>query len=725
MQEAVMMPILGFRAKRDSAMHRSTPARRHDKSRPGASDWASKSRMRRSAPYCSIFVIAALVQLCAPHAEAQKGAKEGEWRSYGGDLGSTKYSPLDQIHRGNFRRLEIAWRWKSPDGFLSKSGVAGGEWAASSELIFNQLNQEDPDRWRDRQPPRIANFKATPIMIGGVLYLNTPASVGAAVDAGSGKTIWIYNPKSYESGTTTMSARWNQRGVAYWTDGTEARIYWGTGDGYLIAVDAETGRPVAEFGENGRVDLMQGLPRARRGERDHLNALTYSVQSPPIVVRDLVIAPASISSLTIRKEAIPGWIRAWDVRTGELRWVFRTVPTAGEFGNETWEDDSWEYVGKVTVWTMMSADEELGYLYLPMNTAGPDYYGGHRPGDNLFAESLVCLDVETGKRVWHFQMVHHGLWDYDNPAASNLLDITVDGKDIKAVEQVTKQGFCYVFDRVTGEPVWPIEERQVPVEPHLPGEQPSPTQPFPTRPAPFEYQGVSLEDLVDFTPELREMALEVIKNFQIGPLFTPQTLPVPDGTQGTIERPGVGGGANWSGAAVDPETGMLYVPSSNAFSVLRFREPAPGEASTLRYIQTRGATARMPEGLPLFKPPYSRMTAIDMNTGDHAWMAPLGEGNRVRNHPLLKDLNLGPVGGDGRGGPLLTRTLLISALTAGGTDDGPRLVARDKSTGEEIAWVDLPRRALGTPMTYLLDGEQYIALTIAGDPPELIAFKLP
>jgi quinoprotein glucose dehydrogenase len=672
---------------------------------------------------------AALAATVLPAVQAQRGAKtNGEWPFYGGDLGNTKYSPLDQINGENFRQLKIAWRWRSADGFLSMTVPGGGELWANSKYIFDQLTKDDPKRWRDGAAPFVTNFKATPLMVGGRLYLNTPTSVGAAIDARTGETIWIYNPKSYEKGTTTMSARWNQRGVAYWTDGKEERIFWGTGDGYLVAVDAKTGRPIEGFGTRGRVDLMAGLPQAVRGSRDWLNALTYSVQSPPIIVRDTIITPASISSYNVTKEQIPGWTRAWDVRTGKLKWVFKTIPPPGEAGNETWEDDSWAYTGKVSGWTIFSADEELGYLYLPLNTAAPDYYGGHRLGDNLFAETLVCLDVETGKRIWHYQFVHHGLWDYDLPAAPNLLDITVDGQRIKAVAQVTKQGFVFTFDRVTGKPVWPIEERPVPAS-DVPGERASPTQPFPTKPAPFEYQGVGIDDLADFTPEIRALAEKAIKNFRIGPLYTPPSLVVDGGSQGTLARPSAGGGANWSGAAVDPDTGVLYVPSRNSLSVFRLQAPGPNQKSTLRYLEVRegGAFPTMPQGLPLFKPPYSRMTAIDMTSGAHKWMMPLGEGKAVRNHPMLKGLNLPALGGDsGTSGPLLTKTVLMSALSSGGTNDGPRLVARDKATGRELAWVDLPSMAIGTPMTYLLDGKQYIALTVGGEPvPELIAFSLP
>lgn len=647
----------------------------------------------------------------------------GEWPTYGGDLANTKYAPLDQITAQNFASLRSVWRAPSPDGFLSLTLPDGTEWHAEAKAIFAELNRIDPKRWRDGQPPAVQNYKATPLMVGGTLYVNTPSSLGAAYDAQSGTLKWVYNPKSYESGTTTMSLRWNQRGVAYWRSGNDERIYWGTGDGYLIAVDAKTGKPVEGFGNGGKVDLMEGVPRARRGQRDYLNALTYSVQSPPIVVGDLVITPAAISSLVKDKEQIPGWIRAFDARTGTVRWTFQTIPSKGEFGSDTWQDGSNDYAGKVTVWTMMSADAELGHVYLPTNTTAPDFYGAHRLGDNLFAESVVALDVSTGRRVWHFQTVHHGLWDYDNPAAPNLLDITVNGKRIKALAQVTKQGYVYTFDRVTGKPVWPIEEKPVPAS-DVPGEQASPTQPIPSRPAPFESQGSDPRDLVDFTPEIRAMAEKAIAGFRTGPLFTPPSL------EGTIARPGTTGGANWGGAAVDPENGMIYIPSRNAHAVLRLAKTDPKLKGNLLYMQSPGRNAAMPEGLPLFKPPYSRITAIDMNTGNHAWMVPAGGGDRYRNHPRLTGLQLPPLGGDSTfSGPLLTKTLLIYALTTGGSAGGPRLVAYDKSTGAELAWADIPGAAIGTPMTYLAGGRQYIAITVQGrtstDVPELIALSLP
>ena len=634
---------------------------------------------------------------------AQYGATNGEWRSYGGDLGSTKYSPLDQIDATNFGGLSISWRWQSIDALLDLDG----------------LREQTPEI-------SIGGLQATPLMVGGVLFLATALHQAAAVDAGTGETLWVHDPEAYLRGVPTHAYR--TRGVAYWSDDQEARIFWGTSDGYLIAVDAETGQPALGFGNEGRVDLMDGIPRARRGETDHRGRNLLGVSSPPIVARDVVVTPTIITDYAIRREAPPGWLKGVDARTGELKWTFRTVPQEGDFGVDTWLNESWRYSGNTNVWAMLSADPELGMVYLPTGTPTGDYYGGHRLGDNLFAESLVAVDLETGERIWHFQAVHHGVWDYDFPAAPNLIDITVDGRSVKAVAQVSKQGFTYVFDRETGEPVWPIEERRVDTYTDLQGEVLSPTQPFPTKPPPFEYQGISVDDLVDFTPEIRAMALEQVKNFRLGPIFTPPMMTIEGGLQGTIQRPQIGGAATWGGAGVDPETGLLYVPSVNDFSIMKYHTPDPAEGGSLQLTQQGfgvGTRPEMPPGVPLLKPPYSRITAIDMNEGEHTWMQPNGDGNRFRNHPLLRDLDLPPLGGDGRGGIVVTSTLLVSALTAGGTDDGPRLVARDKATGEIVGSVDLPASAIGTPMTYMHEGMQYIALTIGGEVPELIALRLP
>ena len=671
------------------------------------------------------------------------GTENGEWRSYSGNIAGQKYSPLDQIDATNFARLEVAWRWSSVDAMVSRTMPDGSEWWAPLETIVESLVEDTPNLYRRGHLPRMGGMAATPLMIGGVMYFNTALSQGVAVDATTGETLWVFNPKSYEEGTTPMSGTFRQRGVAYWTDGEEdERIFWGTGNGYLVCVQAKSGQPCSDFGPDGSgmVDAMVGVPRAVREDRDYLNALLYGIHSPPIVVRDRVIHGSQVADRRITKEAVPGWVRSWDVRTGEHAWDFHTVPNgADEFGADTWLNESWRYSGNANVWSFLAGDNELGHVYLPTGTATNDYYGANRPGDNLFSESIIAVDVETGERVWHFQAVHHGLWDYDFPTSPNLVDITVDGRDIKALVQVSKQGFVYTFDRVTGDPVWPIEERPVPTETNMPGEYVSPTPPFPTKPAPFEYQGVTIDDLVDFTPEIRQMAIEAVRPFRLGPLFTPISRPVEGGWQGTLMRPPDGGAATWGGAAVDPDSGWLYVPSRNQAVVISMYQPDPSIGATVEY--THGASeddqlagrgrrpsrtgALMPQGLPLLKPPYTRMTAINMNTGEHEWMVPLGNGDRVRNHPLLRDLNLPPVGGDGVGGPVLTKTLVISALTAGSSNGGPRLVARSKETGEELGSVDLPTGAIGTPMTYMVDGQQYIAVAVGGRPPAMIAFRLP
>ena len=673
----------------------------------------------------SMLVVVVVTVLCG-RAASQDGTTNGEWRSYAGDVWGTKYAALDQITSENFSDLEVAWRWQTADALLPYSLGDGVTWL-DANTVFDRLEQNDPGLWVTR--PGIGRLSATPLMVDGVLYLSTPLYQAAAIDARSGETLWVYNPRVYEQGSPPLPSPWNHRGVAYWEGDGLARIIWGTGDGYLTAVDATTGLLAMDFGDNGRVSLEEGLPRAR----ENPSRLPPPSRSPPLVVGDTIIVGSSVHDYLSRKENAPGFVRAYDAQTGRHKWDFHNVPqSADEYGADTWANESWRYSGNTNVWGHLAADPELGYVYLPTSTPTSDYYGGHRLGDNLFAESLVCVDIETGQRVWHFQMVHHGVWDYDNPTGPNLLDITVGGRTVKAVAQITKQGFVYTFNRVTGEPIWPIEERVVATDTDLEGEVLSETQPFPTKPLPFDYQGTSLDDLVDFTPEIRQMAIEAVEGFRLGDLYTPLSL------RGTIFRPAAGGGASWGGGAVDPETGFLYVPSRNVHSVMRFREPNDeDEGATLRYLLSRGnapfieggndrRTPQMPQGLPLWKPPYSRVTAIDMNTGDHAWMTPLGNGDRFRNHPMLRSLDLPPLGGDsGRNGPLLTKTILVQTLTAGGENGGPQLVAYDKDSGDVVGSIDLPGGAIGTPMTYTLDGRQYIAVTVGGVVPGLVALRLP
>ena len=636
--------------------------------------------------------------------QAQTGELSGEWHFFGGDSGSTKYSSLDLIDKENVANLEIAWRWESVDGRFN----------------IDQLKAEYPNLQvaNDVSNVSIDSLKAAPLMVDGVIYISTPFYQAAAIDAASCETLWVHDPRSYASGIPIMMLGFSSRGLAYWSEDEQSRVIWGTGDGYLLQVDAVTGEPIEEFGNSGRVDLIAGIPRARR--RAPIN---YSITSSPIIIRDVIVVGSAISDQPEYKEMPPGHVRGFDVHTGELLWTFHTIPQPGELGNDTWENGSWEYSGHANVWTLMSADEETGYVYLPIGSPTNDFYGGHRLGDNLFANSLVALDATTGKRVWHYQFVHHDIWDSDLPAAPNLIDITVDEKRIKAVAQVTKHGFVFVFDRVTGEPVWPIEERAVSVS-DVPGERASETQPFPTKPPAFDRQGLTIDDLIDFTPELRQEAISIVEQHRYGPMFTPPSLAGEgdDATKGTINVPGYIGGANWEGAAADPETGLLYVPSATIPSLSGMVEPQSSDA-TLNYV--RDVTTRVgPQGLPLTKPPYGRITAIDLNKGEILWQEPNGIGSpQGRSHPALVGVELPPLGG-GLDLVLVTKTLLLSAQPTPNESGFFPLVARDKLTGEVIAEIELPERAIGPPVTYLFEGEQYIGGTVRGTPPELVVLNI-
>ena len=617
-------------------------------------------------------------------AAARSAGSTGEWPVYGGDNRASKYSPLDQINQQNVQRLRVAWKWESPDGEILKQ---------HSDL-------------------RPGEFQATPLMIGGVLYTSTAMSQVVAIDATTGSTKWVFDPETWRVKSPTTKG-FMHRGVAYWSAGREARIFIATGDSRLIALEAQTGKKIAQFGERGEVNLRKvGLYREVTGPAD-----LYGHTSPPLVCRDVVIVGSYIKDRSNTRQMPPGDVRGFDARTGKLLWTFHTVPQASEFGNQTWLNDSWRYTGNANVWAPMSADDELGYVYLPVSTPTNNFFGGERPGDGLFGDSLVCLEAKTGKRVWHFQIVHHGIWDYDNPAAPNLIDINVNGRRVKAVAQVTKQGFCYVFDRVTGKPVWPIVERPVP-QSQIAGERTSPTQPFPTKPPAFERQGVTVDDLIDFTPELRAEAIELLKKYEYGPLFTPP------GKKPVIILPGVVGGANWTGAAVDPETGMLYVPSTTLPLALGLDKSAAGESDFSAEI-AGGGLAAGPRGLPLFKPPYGRMTAIDLNQGAIRWVAAVGDG--PRNHPALKDLKLGPLGSMGRIAPLLTKTLLFAGEGPQVPTSAPVLRAFDKATGKVVWEFTLESHVLGAPMTYLAGGRQYIVVASGYQkwPHQLTAFSLP
>jgi len=531
-------------------------------------------------------------------------------------------------------------------------------------------------------------------------------------------------PEAYLAGAST-------RGVAYWTDGAERRILVQR-QRYMYALDARTGQPFTDFGDGGRVDLTTGLQEGA----------SYRWGGAPTVVGDVIVLGQSMSDTFREMEGTRGDVRGFDVRTGELLWVFHTVAQAGETGNDTWLDGSWEYSGNSPVWSLFSADTELGYVYMPVTSSTNDMYGGHRPGDNLFSQSLVCVDAETGELVWHYQLVHHGLWDYDPPTAPILMDLVVDGREISAVAQITKEAFTYVFDRATGEPVWPIEERAVPQSDVI-GETTSPTQPFPTKPPAFDRQGVTEDDLIDFTPELRAEALEIIRRYTIGPLFTPPSVrgDGPRDNQGTIQLPGSQGGADVQGAAFDPETNTLYVPSITAPFVADII-PGDPNRTNLRFVKGTRRWIGGPRGLPLLKPPYGRITAIDMNAGEILWQVPNGVG--PRDHPAIRHLGLGRLGVPGRPALIATGTLLFIGEGSDSGLDPSRIPegmpveisagygdawfrAYDKTTGEVVWEMELPGGTTGAPMTYLHEGKQYIVVAVSarGAPSQLIALSLP
>ena len=614
--------------------------------------------------------------LLSATSQAQRGTSGGQWPNHSGDKGSTKYAPLDQINRSNVRNLHVAWR---------RPAVADELRGQHQQLKFSNL------------------FRSTPLMINGVLYASDGIGLVEAFDPATGRTLWVQ--ESTDLGPEALAGT-STRGIAYWRNGADERIL-SVRPPYLYAINLKTGELIRSFGEAGKVDLRTGLgPQPQ----------PFNFTSAPLIVKDIAVIGSSIADNPNVKEGTRGDVRGYDVKTGKLRWTFRTIPREREFGVETWEDRSWDYTGAVNAWSNLSADEELGYIYLPLTSPTSDMYGGHRLGNNLFSDSLVCLKAETGERVWHFQLVHHDLWDYDLPAAPILADIRVNGKPIKAVVQVTKQGFAFVFDRVTGQPVWPIEERPVP-QSATPGERTAPTQPFPTKPAPFERQGVSVDDLIDFTPELRSEAIDITKRYVVGPLFTPPSIKGdgPNDTKGTLQLPGSVGGADWNGAALDPETGILYVPSvTGTFAA----DLVSGNTvqSNLRYVHGTREFVTGPRGLPLFKPPYGRITAINLNTGDHVWMKPNGDG--PREHPAIKHLNLPPLGQPGRASPLVTKTLFfigegdpINVRTPPG-GGGRKFRAYDKASGAVVWEMEFPAGTTGAPMTYMYKGRQYIAFAI-------------
>ena len=690
----------------------------------------------------ALWVIAPLSGQSA--ATGQPSTRNGEWPHYTADNNGTKYSPLDQINASNFSKLQVAWRFKT-----------------------------------DNLGPRPEyKLEGTPVMIKGMLY--TTGGVRRSVvslDGKTGEVNWVHSMR--EGQRAAVSPRQlSGRGVSYWTDGKgDERVIYVTTGYRLVELDAKTGALITSFAQGGVLDLKVGAVKGV-GTQIDLETGEIGVHSTPAVVGDIVIIGSSFreGATVSTHNNTKGLVRAFDVRTGKQLWKFNTIPVPGEYGNETWENDSWAANGNVGVWTQVSVDEELGLVYLPVETPTSDHYGGHRPGNNLFAESLVCVDLKTGQRKWHFQFVHHPLWNLDMSSAPLLADINVDGKAIKAVAVPSKQNFLYVFDRVSGRPVWPIEERPVPSG-DVPGEKYSPTQPYPTKPPAYARNFLNIpDDIIDFTPEMRAQALKQLERYKPGPLFNPPILGNVNGLLGALNIGNVGGGTNWPGGGYDPEMHVVYAPASNAGVGALSLAPPPPAFSDIRYVRgvagqpfvevfgpgdccaadspraiAQAAAAAAPptppaatppagggggggltvQGLPIVKPPYGVLSAINLDRGELMWSVPHGDTpDGVRNHPALKGLNIPKTGQNGAVGLVITKTLVIMGdpqYTTQARGRGAMLRAYDKATGNEVGAVWMPAPQSGSPMTYSVEGRQYIVVAVSGGnySGEYIAFRLP
>ncbi len=678
--------------------------------------------------FLSTTLMLCVLYCAALPARAQSGAKNGEWPTYGGDLGNTRYSALDQISGANFNKLQIAWRFKTDN----------------------------------LGPSTENNLEGTPLMVKGVLYATggTRRSV-VALDAATGELLWTHSENEGERGNVAPR-KLSGRGLAYWTDGREERIIYVTAGYRMVAVNAKTGQSVAAFGKNGIVDLKEDDDQTI----DPMSS-EIGLHSAPIVTKDVVIIGAAHKpgGVPTSRTNVKGYVRGFDVRTGKRLWTFHTIPKPGEPGLNTWEKDSWSYTGNTGSWGQASVDEDLGLVYLGIELPTGDYYGGHRPGNNLYGESLVAADVKTGKIKWYYQYVHHGIWDMDNPCPPILADVIVDGRPVKVVAQPTKQAFLYVLNRETGVPVWPIVEKPV-AKGDVPGEWYSPTQPFPTKPAAYDRQGIAISDLIDFTPAMRAEAEQLVSRYKIGPMFTPGSLSKPEGPIATLTLATAGGGSNWPGGSYDPETHIVYVSSQAAVTQIGLipgnkertdvdfqsgtARPAGGRAAGANIVPTPATAAQGADepppavaaappgggltvrGLPLIKPPYGQISAIDLNKGEIVWQVAHGDTpDNIRNHPDLKSLNVPRTGRTGTAGQLVTKTLVVvgekGTITMPNGTKGAYLRAYDKATGKDAGALPMPAPQTGSPMTYSVNGRQYIVVAIAsGDySAEYRAYRLP
>lgn len=659
---------------------------------------------------------------------ASAGAADFEWKHYTADLAGSRYAPLDQINASNFSKLEVAWRFKT-------------------DAIGNRPEFK---------------LEGTPLMVGGVVYATAGSRRGVvALDAATGELLWVHSEREGARGAAAPR-QLSGRGLSYWTDGKgQERIIYVTPGYRMVALDAKTGMRIKDFGNDGIVDLKQDFDQ----QLDLVNG-EVGLHSTPTVAGDTVIVGAAFrEGFTPAKHANnKGYVRGYDVRTGKRLWIFHTIPTKGEPGYETWLDGSAEENGNTGVWTQVTADTDLNLAYLAVESPTSDFYGGHRPGNNLYGNSLVAVDLTTGKPKWFYQLIHHEIWDYDNSSAPLLMDITVGGKPIKAVALPSKQGFLYVFDRTNGKPVWPIKETKVP-KGDVPGEWYAPTQPIPTKPAAYARNGVGVDDLIDFTPEMRAKALEVVKSYKMGPVYTPPVVSTAGGALGVLTF-SPQGGTNWPGGSFDPETHTAFLYACNAcLGAYGLQPPPPGMSDMKWVVGVAGQPVRMitgpgegvgadapkapppppppaggggaprltVDGLPLLKPPYATITAINLDTGDIAWQVPHGETpDLVRNHPALKGMNIPRTGqASFQIGTLVTKSLVIagdSQVTT--TADHPRgamLRAYDKTSGKEVGSVWMPAPQSGSPMTYSVNGKQYLIVAISGGnySGEYVAYTLP